>query len=111
MQCFRQPRQAAWARPAAEAVRCVGQCQAEVHEALGRLVENRQRMPGFLLTILSPQDAVPRAWTAEPVVPLVCGMCLSFLLVSRAADTNMSQALLQCHDISSIMEIWKRKMR
>lgn len=67
-------------------------------------------MHGFLLTMLSPHDAVHPAWTAEPMVPLVCGMCLSFLLVSRAAETNMSQALLQCYDIFSIMKVWKREM-
>ena len=100
----------AWARPAAEAVRCVGQCPAEGREALGRLVEHRQRIHGFLLTMLSPHDAVHRVWIAEPMVPLVCGMCLSFLLVSRAAETNMSQALLQYYDIFSIMKVWKREM-
>ena len=45
------------------------------------------------------------------MVPLVCGMCRSFLLVSRAAETNMSQALLQYHDIFSIMKVWKREMQ
>ena len=45
------------------------------------------------------------------MVPLVCGMCLSCVLLSRVAEINMSQALLQYYDIFSIIKVWKRGMQ